>query len=281
MAESGLSQGVDQLMRVLSKGLFAGADVFLGEWPGPRILIYHQLTERPHFEMDVSPEVFKSHLRWLTDHGRILGLEEALVGPEDANAKERFVLTFDDGYLGLYQHGYPVLLERGLPFTLYLTSGFLDGTATEDKETLNWDQVNRMQESGLVTIAAHTHTHPDFRQISSTEIESEIGTSNELIERHTGVRPRHFAYTKGYWASPAESLVKRHYQTAVLGAGPPITADTDLYRLGRIPVQKSDGVFFFKRKIQKGMRLEERVRSRLKGYENPGGSTPHKTAPAP
>jgi hypothetical protein len=38
-----------------------------------------------------------------------------------------------------------------------------------------------------------------------------------------------------------------------------------------MPVQQADGHFFFTRKVSRGMRLEERVRSLVKGYRNPLG----------
>lgn len=38
-------------------------------------------------------------------------------------------LTFDDGYASNYELGYPVMKELGLPATIFLATGFLDGDA--------------------------------------------------------------------------------------------------------------------------------------------------------
>lgn len=260
-------------IRQASKGVFAAADVFLGEWPGPRILIYHQIGAGSGRQMDLSTEMFRGHVKWLLDHGRIVGFGDALSGADDPESSRCFVLSFDDGYADFYENAFPLLREHGIPFTLYLTTGHIEtGEPLHPGDRpLGWGQVEDMLASGLVTLGAHTHTHPDMRGLPRDQIEHEIGESNRLIELRTGEAPRHFAYPKGYWDENAEKVVSATYTTAVLGAGDPISQDTNPFRIGRVPVQRSDGHFFFKRKMARGMRLEERVRSLVKGYRNPSG----------
>ncbi|MGH8941440.1 MAG: hypothetical protein ACRDWF_01350, partial [Acidimicrobiia bacterium] len=72
-----------EVLRTAAKGSFAAADLFLGDWPGPRILIYHQIGAGSGFQMDLSPEMFRSHVKWLLDHGRIVGFGDALSGADD------------------------------------------------------------------------------------------------------------------------------------------------------------------------------------------------------
>ena len=70
------SSGAPTLMREgirqASKGVFAAADLVLGPWPGPRVLIYHQIGAGSGRQMDVSAEMFRGHVSWLLDHGRIV-----------------------------------------------------------------------------------------------------------------------------------------------------------------------------------------------------------------
>ena len=88
---------------------------------------------------------------------------------------------------------------------------------------MSWDQVDDMLSTGLVTLGAHTHTHPDLRGLGVEQIEEEIGESNHLIEARTGQAPMHFAYPKGLWDEGAEKVVRANYSTAVLGGGSPVT----------------------------------------------------------
>jgi peptidoglycan/xylan/chitin deacetylase (PgdA/CDA1 family) len=270
---AGLRPAARELARKTAKTAFAAADFFLGDWPGPRILIYHQVGAGSGRQMDVSTQMFRGHVKWLLDHGRIVGLGDALSGADDPDSSRSFVLTFDDGYADFFENAFPLLREHGIPFTLYLTTGHIETGELlhQGDRPLEWGQVEEMLDTGLVTLGAHTHTHPDMRGLPRDQAEYEIGESNRLIELRTGETPRHFAYPKGYWDPNAEKVVSGTYTTAVLGAGAPVSQHTNPFRIGRVPIQQSDGHLFFKRKMARGMRLEERARAWVKGYQNPSG----------
>jgi len=268
---SGLRSQAKEVARTAAKAVFAAADLFSGTWPGPRILIYHQIGAGSGRQMDLAPEMFRSHVDWLQNQGRIVGLGDALAGADAPDSSREFVLTFDDGYADFYEHAFPLLRERSILFTLYLTTGHIETRQVlhEGDRPLTWDMVGEMVDTGLVTMGAHTHSHPDMRGLRIAEVEEEIEQSNSLIERRTGQVPRHFAYPKGYWDPQAESVIRSRYETAVLGAGPPVTGETDPHRIHRLAVQQGDGHVFFTRKVLRGMRLEERARSLVKGYRHP------------
>lgn len=256
-----------------AKSAFAASDLFARSAPGPRILIYHQIGTDLGREMEVPTHVFVQQLDWMHSHGSIVELAQALDRRGDSGSDRLFSLGFDDGYADLYASAFPIMKERGIPFTLYLTTGPVETgdpmTKGGQADPLRWAEVIEMLGTGLVTIGAHTHSHPDMRGLSISQIEAELDTSNRLIEERTGVRPLDFAYPKGYWDAATDRQVRARYKTAVLGGGPPVMSDTDLYRLHRIPIQRSDGFLFFKRKLLTGMRLEETVRRKLHGYSGP------------
>jgi peptidoglycan/xylan/chitin deacetylase (PgdA/CDA1 family) len=218
--------------------------------------------------MEVPADVFQRHLDWLQANGEVVSLEDALVRVREPKSDRLYVLTFDDGYADMYQNAFPLLYERRLPFTLYLTTDPVEsGTPLADgADPLTWDQVAEMLASGLMTPGSHTHHHLDLRDLGAEAIAEELDTANFLIRDRLGARVRHFAYPWGYWSETAEPLVKERFVTAVLGGGPPVTDATDPHRIHRVPVQRSDGMFFFRRKLKKGMHLEEAARRRVRGY---------------
>jgi peptidoglycan/xylan/chitin deacetylase (PgdA/CDA1 family) len=237
---------------------------------GPRLLIYHQVGAGNGQEMDLSLADFRRQMQWLASTGRVASFDDVLATPDDRS--DRYVITFDDGYDDMYRNGFPILSELGLPFVLYLTSNPIetrvplrdDGMSTP----VSWDQVGEMLGSGLMTLGAHTHTHPDFRHISPAQIEDEIVGSNRMISERTGSTPRHFTYTWGYWTEQADRLVRAHYETAtVAGCRSALGAPSNA--IPRLPVQLSDGWTFFKPRVRGGFRLEDTLRRRLSGYTGP------------
>lgn len=265
---------MSSVIRTAAKSLFSLVDLGLGAFPGPRILIYHQIGAGNGKQMDLSLGHFSRHIDHLAGSDlRVIPLDDAVSQRGASDADGTVVLTFDDGYDDMYRNAYPLLRENGLPFTLYVTSEPAEtGRPLSDdgkSQPATWDQINEMQESGLMTLGAHTHTHPDFRNLTVAQAEEEIGRSQELIEKRTGQVPRHFAYPWGYWADATDGAVRDTYETATLGGGRPIDANSDLLRLNRIPIQLDDGFAFFKKKLIRGQRTEERIRRKLAGYDGP------------
>jgi peptidoglycan/xylan/chitin deacetylase (PgdA/CDA1 family) len=223
--------------------------------------------------MEVTQEDFVRHLDWMQENGEIVTLGTALARRGEPDSHMLFVLTFDDGYRDVYEKGFPLMRDRGLPFSLYLATQSIETaealTPGGRAEPLTWDQIGEMHSTGLVTIGAHTHRHIDLRDVEAAGIEEELEQSNALIEDRLGIVPVSFAYPWGYWSNAADGLVRARYRSAVLGGGAAVTGETDEYRINRVPIQSSDGVWFFQRKMQGGMVYEERARRRIRGYDGP------------
>ncbi|MDH4116996.1 MAG: polysaccharide deacetylase family protein [Acidimicrobiia bacterium] len=259
---------IGNLARHGLKAVSTVTDRFTGPIEGPRMLIYHQVGAGNGLEMDVRRDHFRRQMEWL--QGKVITLAEALEH-RDSN-DETYVLTFDDGYEDMYVNAFPILSELGLPFVLYLTSGPIESRVPlrdDGKSTpVSWDQVETMIGSGLVTVGAHTHTHPDLRRIGKGLIEDEIGTSNRLIEERTGLRPRHFTYPWAYWSPAADTVVRDAYESATVGGCQGI-AKAPVHALPRLPVQLSDGWAFFRPRVTRGFRLEDAVRRAVARYDGP------------
>lgn len=115
----------------------------------------------------------------------------------------RFVcVTFDDGYRDNYTLAYPLLKRLGVPFTVYVTTGFIDnrlpmwwfhdeclGMSTEELKAIDADP--------LCTIGAHTVSHPKLDSLTREEQYREIADSKQTLEALLGHNIKHFSFPHG------------------------------------------------------------------------------------
>lgn len=268
-----IAKALERVARQSVKVTAAVTDPILGRLQGPRLLVYHQVEAGLGREMEVPAAVFEQQMRWLQEQATIVGFEEAWRRRAEPGSERLVALTFDDGYDDMYRNAYPILRAAGLPFTLYLTTHPTESgeplLAGGGADPLTWRQVEDMAGSGLMTLGVHTHRHPDLRHLTGPEIMRDFETSNQLIEKRMNVVPRHFCYPYGFWSEQADRPIRELYETGVLGSGPSLGADTDPHLIPRVPVQLSDGMVWFRQKVRTGLRLEDRIRRRVKRYEGP------------
>jgi peptidoglycan/xylan/chitin deacetylase (PgdA/CDA1 family) len=93
------------------------------------ILAYHDVAREHEPEGTVSAARFRSHVRYLKQRFQVLPITDAVERLEQDEPLDRdyAVVTLDDGYLGNYEHAFPVLSEERVPATVFVTTGFLDG----------------------------------------------------------------------------------------------------------------------------------------------------------
>ncbi|NPV28944.1 MAG: polysaccharide deacetylase family protein [Firmicutes bacterium] len=119
------------------------------------VLMYHNVS--PHSGRGtITPEQFEAELEFLEQKGfRIIpvSLLAAFLEGRAAVPPNAVVLTFDDGYRGMYQYVLPVLKKHRAPAAVFLIGEYI-GTKPA---FLTWPQVQALEESGLVTIGGHTY----------------------------------------------------------------------------------------------------------------------------
>ena len=92
---------------------------------------------QPNFYLEVTPDFLDQSIRQLQADGyRFLPLDavpEALAQPA---AQPFAAFTLDDGYRDNAEHALPVFARHGVPFTVFVTSGFIDRTHSLWWETI-------------------------------------------------------------------------------------------------------------------------------------------------
>jgi peptidoglycan/xylan/chitin deacetylase (PgdA/CDA1 family) len=181
------------------------------------VLMFHQVFDNkeswlfPEFSMTKAD--FCLMLEKLSQTGiKFISVNEL---EESVKQSEKFCcITFDDGFEDTYSQAYPLLKERGIPFTVFVTTGFLG-----KERYLSREQLKEISADPLCTIGSHTATHPMIRKIGSEQKQHEFSDSKKLLEDITGKRVDYFAYPYGsYLACGSEgdtdSLKKAGYKAA-------------------------------------------------------------------
>lgn len=237
--------------------------------PGDVILAYHRVGGHTPSPVDLPTAMFERQMAHLCAAVDVMTIDELRAYHRHGQNRSQHgvVLTFDDGTADFVDVVLPVLIRYSLPATLYLATGPVDTQRSypADGRPASWDGLRDAVSTGLVTIAAHTHTHRILDRCTPAEARAELDTCIGRIEDELSVTPRHFAYPKalasGAHGSTAEALVRERFDTAAIaGTKPNVRGSSDLWRLHRSPIQNADGWEGFRRKVAGGMATEDDVR---------------------
>lgn len=227
---------------------------------GTSLLIYHRVGGGSPDERDLTPAAFAAQLDVLAGHD-VVSLDAALDRLDAGDRRPSVVLTFDDGFADVFDHAWPLLRERRVPFVLYLAAGYVGGTMQWEGSTarqpglaLTWEQVEEMAASGLCTVGNHTFTHPRPFLLTTDELDRCSAAVVEHLGRDR--RPRHFAFTWGIDVPSMRAALRDRFRSAATGQLGRNLPATERLALRRIPVRGSDPIEFFAAKL-KGHLLPE------------------------
>lgn len=112
----------------------------------------------------------------------------------------------------------------------------------EDRLFMNWDDIDVLAGDKLVTLGAHTHTHPVLSKLDNSDSYTEIELSKELLESRIRADVSHFAYPFGgagdFSARDIQYLMDMGFKTAVTTSYGPIpgAGQVNMFVLPRVNV---------------------------------------------
>ena len=205
------------------------------------ILCYHAVDD-DDIDLTIAPRRFEQHIEWLARVATPIDLStlaRLLLG--EVSVPRPVVVTFDDGYASVYDSAFPVLRRLGIPFGVFVTSGFVGDEQTlrgRSKALVSWRELRSMLDSGLLTVGCHTHRHETEMPLDPDVLGKDVEESLTTLHDHLGVQARTFAFPKGRFQTATLMKIQPLFDLTFAGNGLEVTAVCEGQPLRRISVTK-------------------------------------------
>jgi peptidoglycan/xylan/chitin deacetylase (PgdA/CDA1 family) len=201
----------------------------------------------PNGIFTVKPKMFKTQVEQLK-YGNLYKLASLSCGLGLLGSNREIVaITFDDGYKDNLYFVAPLLVESGIPFTVFVTT---DLSKNNKKDILQPLEIRELSKMPGVEIGSHGVTHRRLKELDDTELIDELITSKKYLEDIIGKEVTSMSYPHG-------SFDKR-VQRAVGGVGYKIAANSyfslnnissNHYSFARTSIWSDDTIRTFSQKL--------------------------------
>lgn len=114
------------------------------------------------------------------------------------------IITFDDGYKGIYTHALPLMQEYGFKANFFICGELIDA---KNPEYCTWEEIKMLAESGLAEIGNHTYgLHNLSREelavrytMNPAESVADIAKNKAEIAEKTGIAANVFSFPYGLY----------------------------------------------------------------------------------
>jgi len=181
------------------------------------VLFYHRVADNHPNPWTISTRMFERQVRWLRSRFDLVSLAEAQRRLRSGqNDRACVSITFDDGYADNCAHALPLLLERRIPCTYFVTTGHILGkqpfahdVARGEPLAPNTPEEIRELAAAGVEIGAHTRTHADLGSLDDDRrLGDEIIGSKLDLEQLIGKPVRYFAFPYGQHANMSRRAMR-------------------------------------------------------------------------
>jgi peptidoglycan/xylan/chitin deacetylase (PgdA/CDA1 family) len=231
------------------------------------VLMYHRVGEANSFwesRYAIPAERFAAHMLALVRSGYQAITIDSLVDWMEGGAAlpdGAFVLTFDDGYRGVYEYALPVLEQMKWPFTVFLVSDLIGKEDIWSAEAnpegnlyplLNSQEIQTMQQRGCC-FHSHSRSHAKLPSLDDDALSDQILGSRQALGEQLGVDLAYLAYPYGQFDERVIAATKSAgYRAAFSTRSGFNQRNGDLFSIRRIDVYGTDTPAMLLRKIRLG-----------------------------
>lgn len=148
------------------------------------VMIYHRVLEAPDPLLPGEPDAptFAAQIKLIAKHFNVLGLRDAAARLRSGSLPARTVcITFDDGYANNSEIAAPILAEHGVPATMFIATGYLNGGRMFNDTVI--EAIRRAPQGDLDL------REQGLSQVSLTDAASRIRAAGDIISRLKYLEP--------------------------------------------------------------------------------------------
>lgn len=226
-----------------------------------RVGAAHNVRERKYC---VAPQVFNDHLRRLADAGyTAVPMDRFFAWIEGGQPlpDRSLVITFDDGFLGVYEHAFPLLKALGWPATIFLVTDLIgkddqwsrrSDPSAQTYPLMDVPHIIDMQNSGFA-FQSHSRTHVSLPSLDDVRLREEVADSRSNLIALLGRPVEFFAYPYGHLDARVAAAVATAGYRAAFSTQPGFNRrDVEPLRIRRLDVFGDDSATMLLRKVRFG-----------------------------
>jgi peptidoglycan/xylan/chitin deacetylase (PgdA/CDA1 family) len=203
------------------------------------ILTYHSVTAEHRAD-------FARQMDVLLGKGEPIRLDQPI---PQFNNRSYFAVSFDDGYESVIQNALPVLQERNIPFTFFITTGAFgkkppwikDRNHPFAQETILKVEDLKALPDNIVTIGSHTVSHTKLININAETLRREVSESKKALQLLSGREVTLISVPYGQFDQKHTNVfLEEGYRRVFLNIPTYPITKTNQYLLGRVGVEPAD-----------------------------------------
>ncbi|MEA3288891.1 MAG: polysaccharide deacetylase family protein [Campylobacterota bacterium] len=184
-------------------------------------MMYHHVnSDRCSNDLDI----FEKHLKYISENYTTLF-------PGEEVKKNSICLTFDDAYADFYYLIFPLLQKYNLKALLGVPTKYILEKTDLDMDTrlgfehndlfknyqqatfCTFDELKQMEQSGLVQIVSHSHTHTNLLE-DGIDLDEELVLSKKILEDKLHIKVESFIFPFGKYDEKIAQETLKHYKYA-------------------------------------------------------------------
>ena len=152
------------------------------------ILMYHKISFLKNNKdiFAVSYEDFVKQILFLKDRYNLVNLHDI------DKKKNCFSITFDDGYVDLYNLVFPFIKKHRINIIIFITLNKLDKSGY-----LTFKHLKEMLDSGLVELGCHGNSHISLKNLNFKILEKEVEYPKKYLENLFGIEILYLSFPNG------------------------------------------------------------------------------------